>query len=370
MPQAARALNYRRDVRITADLSVNFRKLTPYVAGEQPQFEDKIKLNTNENPYPPSPRVAKALSAFDAAQLKLYPDTNAGRLTEAIARYKGVDSDSVFVGVGSDDVLAMCFMAFFNSGRPVLFPDITYSFYPVWARLFNIKYKTPRLGDGFIIKKEDYLCENGGIIFPNPNAPTGVETPLEDIEDILILNSGSVVIIDEAYVDFGARSAVELLSRYKNLVVVQTFSKSRSLAGLRVGYAIADKMLIDELKTVKNSYNSYTVNRITETVGAAAIEDEEYFRKTVEKIKTTRENTKKRLKELGFEFPDSKSNFIFATHKKARAADIFAALKENRIFVRYFDAPGIDNYLRITVGTDEEMKTLTDFLESYLANKC
>ena len=356
-------------VRKTTDLSKNFRKISPYVAGEQPKFADQIKLNTNENPYPPSDKVTEFLENFNRDELKLYPDTNGGELTQAIADYYGVDASRVFVGVGSDDVLAMCFMAFFNSGKEVLFPDITYSFYPVWANLFNVKYRTPALDENFKIVKEDYFCENGGIVFPNPNAPTGVEMPLADVEEIVSRNSGSVVIVDEAYVDFGAHSALELTNKYKNLVVVQTFSKSRSLAGLRVGFAVADNALIKQLRAVKDSYNSYTINRITAGVGAAAVKDDEYFKSTVERIVKTRENAKNTLRELGFTFPDSKSNFIFASHKSVPAKEIFEALREKHIFVRYFNLPRIDNYLRITVGTDREMKILFDFLAEYLKDK-
>lgn len=347
-------------------LKSNFRDIEPYVPGEQPQYPDKIKLNTNENPYPPSPMVQKVLDDFSADDLKLYPDPNASELVSAIADYYSVDKNNVFVGVGSDDVLAMCFMAFFNSGKPVIFPDITYSFYPVWANLFGVKYDTKPLGDNFRISKEDYFCENGGVIFPNPNAPTGVEMSLDEIEEIVQYNSNRVVIVDEAYVDFGAKSALPLVKKYKNLVVVQTFSKSRSLAGLRIGFAIANEELISVLNAVKNSYNSYTMNSLTIKAGAAAIDDDGYFKRTTEKIIATRENTKKQLAKLGFEFNDSKSNFIFAKHKSVKAVDIFEALREKHIFVRYFNQPRIDNYLRITIGMDEEMQALIEFLKIYL----
>lgn len=348
------------------ELKCNFRDIEPYVPGEQPQYPDKIKLNTNENPYPPSPSVKRVLDDFIIDDLKLYPDPNSSELVGAIADYYSVDKKNVFVGVGSDDVLAMCFMAFFNSGKPVIFPDITYSFYPVWANLFGIKYETKPLDDNFQIKKEDYFCENGGVIFPNPNAPTGVELPLDAIEEIIQKNSDRVVIVDEAYVDFGAKSALPLVEKYKNLVVVQTFSKSRSLAGLRIGFAIANEELISVLNAVKNSYNSYTMNSLTIKAGAAAIADDGYFKQTTEKIIATREITKKQLSKLGFEFNDSKSNFIFARHKSVKAVDIFNALREKHIFVRYFNQPRIDNYLRITIGTDEEMQALIEFLKTYL----
>lgn len=349
-----------------SELKSNFRNIEPYVPGEQPQYSDKIKLNTNENPYPPSPSVQKVLDSFNYDDLKLYPDPNSSELSKAIADYYKIDKKNVFVGVGSDDVLAMCFMAFFNSGKPVLFPDITYSFYPVWANLFGVKYKTKPLDDNFQIIKEDYFDENGGIVFPNPNAPTGVEMPLDAIEEIIQKNSDRIVIVDEAYVDFGAKSALSLVEKYKNLVVVQTFSKSRSLAGLRIGFAVANEELISVLNAVKNSYNSYTMNSLTIKAGAAAIADDSYFKQTVSKIIATRENTKIELSKLGFEFNDSKSNFIFARHKSVKAVDIFNALREKHIFVRYFNQPRIDNFLRITIGTDEEMKILIDFLKDYL----
>ena len=351
-----------------SELKSNFRDIEPYVPGEQPQYPDKIKLNTNENPYPPSPRVQKVLEGFNPDDLKLYPDPNSSELVTAIADYYSVDKKNVFVGVGSDDVLAMCFMAFFNSGKPVIFPDITYSFYPVWANLFGVKYETKPIDDNFQIVKEDYFCENGGVVFPNPNAPTGVELSLDAIEEIIQYNSDRIVIVDEAYVDFGAKSALPLVEKYKNLVVVQTFSKSRSLAGLRIGFAIADEELISVLNAVKNSYNSYTMNSLTIKAGAAAIADDGYFKQTTAKIIETRENAKIQLSELGFEFNDSKSNFIFARHKSVRALDIFNALREKHIFVRYFNQPRIDNYLRITIGTDEEMQALIDFLTDYLGD--
>jgi histidinol-phosphate aminotransferase len=351
------------------ELQKNFRNIEPYVPGEQPQFADKIKLNTNENPYPPSPAMQAVLENCRAEDLKLYPDPNASELVGAIADYYGVDKDMVFVGVGSDDVLAMCFMAFFNSGKPVIFPDITYSFYPVWANLFGVKYELKPLNDDFEIVKSDYFCDNGGVIFPNPNAPTGVELSLDAIEEIVQYNKDRVVIVDEAYVDFGAKSALPLVEKYNNLVVVQTFSKSRSLAGLRIGFAIANKELIAVLNAVKNSYNSYTMNTLTIKAGSAAIRDDSYFRDTVSRIVATREKAKKDLSALGFEFKNSKSNFIFAKHKSISAVEIFNALREKHIFVRYFNQPRIDNYLRITVGTDQEMQALIDFLTNYIKSK-
>ncbi len=346
----------------------NVRKVVPYVPGEQPKVADKIKLNTNENPYPPSPKVGNVLKNFDANSLRLYPDPEAFKLTEAIASYYGVDNNKVFVGVGSDDVLAMCFLTFFASSKPILFPDITYSFYDVWAKVFNIPYKTIPLDDDFKISCDDYMQDNGGVIFPNPNAPTGRDMSLSDIEKIVKNNSNQVVIVDEAYVDFGAQSALGLTDKYDNLLVVQTFSKSRSMAGARIGFAIGSKKLISYLNDVKYSFNSYTLSPLSIELGKAAIEDDEYFKKTCSKLIATRENSVDRLKELGFSCIDSKSNFIFAKHKTCSARYIFESLKKKNIFVRYFDKPRIDNYLRITVGTDEQMdifiKTLKTIVET------
>lgn len=345
----------------------NIRKVVPYTPGEQPNQPDMIKLNTNENPYPPAPKVQQVLKEMDAGDLRLYPDPSAGALVKAIADYYGLKEDQVFVGVGSDDVLAMSFLTFFNGEKPVLFPDITYSFYDVWAELFRIPYERPALDDSFHIKKEDYFKENGGIIFPNPNAPTGVELPLQDIEEILKANPRSVVIVDEAYIDFGAHSALPLISKYDNLLVVQTFSKSRSMAGMRIGFACGNPVLIKYLNDVKYSFNSYTMNRTSLAAGVAAIGDRDYFEDTCQKIMDTREWTQKELKALGFTFQDSKANFIFAAHKTCPAKQIFEALRAKHIYVRYFAKPRIDNYLRITIGTREEMEQLIRFLKEYLA---
>lgn len=345
----------------------NIRKVVPYTPGEQPNQPDMIKLNTNENPYPPAPKVQQVLKEMDAGDLRLYPDPSAGALVKAIADYYGLNEDQVFVGVGSDDVLAMSFLTFFNGEKPVLFPDITYSFYDVWAELFRIPYERPALDDSFHIKKEDYFKENGGIIFPNPNAPTGVELPLQDIEEILKANPGSVVIVDEAYIDFGAHSALPLISKYDNLLVVQTFSKSRSMAGMRIGFACGNPVLIKYLNDVKYSFNSYTMNRTSLAAGVAAIGDRDYFEDTCQKIMDTREWTQKELKALGFTFQDSKANFIFAAHKTCPAKQIFEALRAKHIYVRYFAKPRIDNYLRISIGTREEMEQLIRFLKDYLA---
>lgn len=342
------------------------RQVEPYVPGEQPAGKNLIKLNTNENPYPPSPKVEEALKNMDPEAFRKYPDPASSVLTGALARCYGVDPSQVFVGVGSDDVLAMAFMTFFNGECPILFPDITYSFYPVWAGLFGVPYETVPLDREFRIRPEDYRRENGGIIFPNPNAPTGLFLPLDQVEEILKNNPDSVVIVDEAYVDFGGTSALPLIDKYENLLVVQTFSKSRSMAGMRIGYAFGSRKLISAMENVKYSYNSYTMNQAALCLGAAAVEDTAYFRDTLRRIIRTREETKVWLKELGFSFPDSMANFIFASHEKADAEELYQALKEERIYVRYFKKPVLDRYLRITIGTDQEMAALHDFLKRYL----
>lgn len=344
----------------------NIRKVVPYTPGEQPNKPNMIKLNTNENPYPPAPGVARALRELSADRLRLYPDPKAALLVNEIARYKGLDPSQVFVGVGSDDVLAMSFLTFFNGKKPILFPDITYSFYDVWADMLRIPYRTVPLDEDFRICAKDYRIPNGGIVFPNPNAPTGVECPQEEIETILKANPDVIVIVDEAYVDFGAQSAQPLLEKYDNLLVVQTFSKSRSMAGMRIGFALGSAELIRYLNDVKYSFNSYTMDQTALAAGAAALQDEAYFVQTIEKIKETRERSKKRLTSLGFSFPDSKSNFLFVTHECCPARELFMALREKDIYVRYFDKPRIDNCLRITIGTDEQMDALFAFLEDYL----
>ena len=341
------------------------RKVEPYVPGEQPKHK-VIKLNTNENPYPPSSKVQKIIDEFDAQQLRLYPDPEVSELIAAIAKNKGLDKEQVFVGVGSDDVLAMSFLTFFGSEQPILFPDITYSFYDVWAELFRIPYEQIPLQEDFRICVDDYKRKNGGIVIPNPNAPTGIAESLDAIEEIIAANPDSVVIIDEAYVDFGTKSAQELLKTYENLLVVQTFSKSRSLAGSRIGYAMGSKKLIAYLNDCKYSFNSYTMDRLTIQVGKASMEDEPYFTEQVHRIIETREWAKEQLHKLGFDFPDSKANFIFARHKEIAAEDIFAALKQRNIYVRYFKKTRIDNYLRITIGTKEEMEQLMTALQEIL----
>lgn len=344
----------------------NIRRVVPYTPGEQPKNKNVIKLNTNENPYPPTPRVAEAMKTIRTEDFRLYPDPTASDLVHAIAEEYGLKDEEVFVGVGSDDVLAMCFMTFFNSGKPVFFPDITYSFYDVWADLLRIPYETKALDENFRIVPEDYLAPNGGIVFPNPNAPTGEALPLDQIERIIAGNPDSIVIVDEAYVDFGAESVLPLIHKYDNLVVTQTFSKARSLAGLRIGYAMAGERLIKYLNDVKYSFNSYTMNRPTIVLGKACVEDTEYFHESCKKIIATREKSENMLRKLGFQFQPSLSNFVFVTHPKKSAKEIFEYLKSRNIFVRYFDKPRIDNYLRITIGTDEEMQKLGETLKELL----
>lgn len=343
----------------------NIRKVEPYVPGEQPQRK-VIKLNTNENPYPPAPGVEKALEQMDTDRLRLYPDPTAGVLVNELAEFYGVKPEQVFVGVGSDDVLSMCFLTFFNSEKPIFFPDITYSFYKVWAELYRIPYECQKLDDQFRIVKEDYYKENGGVIFPNPNAPTAVYKELSEIEDIIEHNQDVIVIVDEAYIDFAGRSALELIDKYDNLIVVQTFSKARSMAGMRIGYAISNPTLIKYLNDAKYSFNSYTMNQTSLVAGVESVKDKEYFEETVHKIVEIREWAKGEFAKLGFEFPDSKANFIFVKHPKYDAKELFEALKEHDIYVRYWGSERIEQYLRVTVGTREEMEALFAFLRDYM----
>lgn len=347
----------------------NVRKVIPYVAGEQPKKRDVIKLNTNECPYPPAPGVEKLAADLDCDALRLYPDTNAAPLVDALAAYYQVKPQQVFVGVGSDDVLSMAFLTFFNSDKPILFPDVTYSFYDVWADLYRIPYRTCALDENWHIRPEDYTQPNGGIVFPNPNAPTGVFESLETVEEILKANPNVIVIVDEAYIDFGGVSALPLLEKYENLLVVQTFSKSRAMAGMRIGFCIGNEKLIQYLNDVKFSVNSYTMNYPAQVLGVEAVRDDAYFKATTAKIVATRERVKKELTELGFTFPDSQTNFIFASHKTVPAGEIFRALREADIYVRHWEKPRVADYLRITVGTDEQMDCLISFLRKYLNEK-
>ena len=345
-------------------LEKNIRRVEPYVPGEQPQNK-VIKLNTNENPYPPAPGVQKLLHSMEADRLRLYPGA-AGPLVRALAEYYHVGEDQVFAGVGSDDVLALCFLTFFNSGKPIYFPDITYSFYKVWAELYRIPYEQKELDRQFRLVPEDYYGDNGGVIFPNPNAPTGIYEELSVIEDIIAHNRDVIVIVDEAYVDFAGESAVSLIDRYENLIIVQTFSKARSMAGMRIGYAISNPKLIRYLNDVKYSFNSYTMNQTSLLCGVEAVKDKRYFEECVEKIVRTREWTLEELKKLGFVCMDSKANFIFAMHPEYEAKELFEALKERDIYVRYWGSRRIEQYLRITVGTREEMEVFLAFLKDYM----
>ncbi|MGN1149013.1 MAG: histidinol-phosphate transaminase [Lachnospiraceae bacterium] len=347
----------------------NIRRVVPYVPGEQPKQRDIIKLNTNENPYPPAPGVEKLLLSFDCDTLRLYPDTDSTALTEELAAYYHLKPSQIFVGVGSDDVLSMAFLTFFNSDKPILFPDITYSFYDVWADLYRIPYKVCPLDENFRIVPADYKQENGGVIFPNPNAPTGVFESPDMIEEIIKANPDVVVIVDEAYIDFGGISCLPLLEKYENLLIVQTFSKSRSMAGMRIGFAMGNEKLIGYLNDAKFSFNSYTMNRPSQVFGVEAVRDDAYFKETNAKIIATRERVKVRLQELGFSFPDSKANFIFAAHERIPGEQIFEALKERKIFVRHWNKPRIADYLRITIGTDEQMDALLTALEEIVAKE-
>ena len=343
--------------------------LTPYVPGEQPKIANLIKLNTNENPYPPSPRVLEAIQdelGADAARLRLYPDPNADLLKGTIARTYGLTADKVFVGNGSDEVLAHVFMALLKHERRVLFPDITYSFYPVYCGLYDVDYRTVPLADDFTINPADYAQPNGGIIFPNPNAPTGCLLADDAIEQMLKANPDSVVVVDEAYVDFGGKSAISLVDRYDNLLVVHTLSKSRSLAGLRVGFAVGDPALIEALERVKNSFNSYPLDRLAIVGAVAALEDSGHFEQSRQAIIASRDTLTAALTQLGFEVLPSAANFIFARHPQYDAAQLAQALREKNIIVRHFKLPRIDQFLRITVGTDAECTALIAALRNIL----
>ena len=348
----------------------NIHKVVPYVPGEQPVGTNIIKLNTNENPYPPAPGVADALRgiADEYDLMRRYPDPDARDLTKALADYYGIEDEQVFVGVGSDDVLAMSFLTFFDSDKPLLFPDITYSFYEVWAKLFRIPNKRIPLRDDFTIDPDAYLIPNGGIVIANPNAPTSLALDLDSIEKIVSGNPDSVVIIDEAYIDFGGESALPLIDRYDNLLVVQTFSKSRSMAGARIGMAFGSAKLISYLKDVKFSINSYTMSRDAIRIGtaAASLSDENYFKEVTDRILKTREEAAGRLTEMGFDVAHSATNFLFVTHPDMKASDIYSALKEKNIYVRYFNLPRIDDHLRITIGTPEEMEELYKALQEVM----
>ena len=350
--------------------SPEVRDLEPYVPGEQPKIQNLLKLNTNENPYPPSPKVVDAVQAVlthQADALRLYPDPDATALKQAIAKQQNVDVSQVFVGNGSDEVLAHIFKAFFIQQEPILYPDITYSFYPVYSQFFGVQTKQIPLNEKFEIDISDYEQENGGIIITNPNAPTSIALGLDKIEQLLKANPNRVIVIDEAYVDFGAESAVELISRYENLVVCQTTSKSRSLAGLRVGFAIAQAHLIAALEAVKNSFNSYPIDRFAIAAAVASFEDQDYFQEQCEKVIASREKLVCNLTELSFNVLPSKANFIFATHSLHDAAQLAEKLREQGIIVRYFNKPRINQFLRITIGTDEQNQRLVDTLKMLIS---
>ena len=303
---------------------------------------------------------------MNADRLRLYPDPTASVLVDALAKQYQVDPEQIFVGVGSDDVLSLCFLTFFNSKKPILFPDITYSFYKVWAELYRIPYECPKVDETFRIRREDYYRENGGIIFPNPNAPTAIYENLKFVEDILAHNPDVIVIVDEAYIDFAGESAISLIDKYENLIVVQTFSKARSMAGMRIGYAISNKKLIRYLSDVKYSFNSYTMNQTSLLCGVESVRDQEYFEENLRKLKETREWMKQQLTELGFTYTGADANFIFVTHPVYDAKQLFEALKKEGIYVRFWGSERIEQYLRITIGTQDEMEVLVSFLKNYI----
>lgn len=346
----------------------NVRRVTPYIPGEQPAQEGVIKLNTNECPYPPAPGVTELAKGLSLDKMRLYPEfPEYTELARELASYYHISTKQLFIGVGSDDVLSMAFLTFFHSGRPILFPDITYSFYDVWADVYGIPYEKKPLDDNFRIRTEDYVQPNGGVIFPNPNAPTGLLMELEDVEKIVRANQDVVVIVDEAYIDFGGKSALSFIEKYDNLLVVQTFSKSRAMAGMRIGFAMGSEKLIRYLNDVKYSVNSYTMNYAALQLAVESVKDEAYFKECCARIMRTRDKAERELAELGFSFPKSGSNFIFATHKSVPAEVIYERLKENDIYVRYWDKDRIRNYLRITIGTDEQMERLYEALRKIVS---
>lgn len=342
-------------------------QLVPYVPGEQPKMTRLVKLNTNENPYGPSPKALAAMRGQVTDDLRLYPDPNCEQLKQAVADYYGVQAGQVFVGNGSDEVLAHAFQAFFQQGKPLLFPDISYSFYPVYCGLYGVEPAQIPLDDDFAINLDDYRRENGGIIFPNPNAPTGRLLTLDAIEQLLRQNTESLVLVDEAYIDFGGQSAIALVDKYPNLLVVQTLSKSRSLAGLRVGLAVGQPELIEALERIKNSFNSYPLDRIAIAGAAAAFADRAYFEQTCKRVIASREEMVKQLGALGFEVLPSAANFVFARHRQQDAGELAGKLRERGIIVRHFRQPRIEQFLRITVGTDEQNAELYAELGRILA---
>lgn len=346
-------------------LSERAKRLTPYTAGEQPKDARYIKLNTNENPYPPTPELSGAIREA-AAGLPLYPDPDASALRAAIAKAENIGPDCVFCGNGSDEVLSLTFCAFFDAGLPLLFPDITYSFYPVFAGFYGIPVQTVPLNRDFEIDVADYFRPAGGVIFPNPNAPTGIFLDPGEIRRLLEYHAGKVVAVDEAYIAFGGRSVAGLIRRYPNLLVIRTFSKSHSLAGLRVGYALGQPHLVAGLNRVKNSFNSYPVDRIAAAAAAAAVSDAAYYAGIDGKIAETRGRFSRGLEKLGFTVLPSKANFVFASHPRVPGATLFAKLRENGILVRWFNQPRIRNFLRISIGTDENMEHVLNVLKNFV----
>lgn len=348
-------------------LKDSIKKLIPYTPGEQPRDKKYIKLNTNENPYSPSPRVLEAIKAAVNEDLRLYPDPTTLSLKQSIAGFYKLSEEQIFTGNGSDEILALAFMAFMGNGKKALFPDISYSFYPVYTDIFDIDYRIVPLTEDFSLNVEDYLCENGGVVICNPNAPTGKCLSVEEIKRVLDYNNDSVVIVDEAYIDFGGESVVPLIETYPNLLVIQTMSKSRQLAGLRIGFAMGQKELIDGLETVKNSINSYTLDRLAIAGGCAAMEDREYFEETRLKTIETREWTTVSLQKLGFQVVPSKANFIFAGCPGISGEKVYNYLRENGVLVRYFNKPRISDYVRISIGTPEDMSVLVEVIKQGLS---
>lgn len=349
----------------------NLINITPYVAGEQPKSDKIIKLNANENAYPPSPKVRQILDSYKPEDMRRYPSADAGPLREALAKRAGLSVDNVFVSNGSDDVLATAFRAFFNSDKPIVYPDITYSFYPVWCDLLKIPSRTVPVDENFHISAQSlYGQGNGGVVFANPNAPTSLAESREFVRDVLEHNKDCIVIVDQTYVDFAGEGidCLDMIKQYDNLLVSHTFSKSRSMAGMRIGEAYGSAELIKYMLAVKDSYNSYPVNRLSIETGVASVEDEEYFQDTLRKVITTRESTAEQLKELGFDVPKSQTNFLFVTHPKYKAKDIFEFLREKGIFIRYFNKPRIDDRLRITIGTDDEMIQMINGIKEFMQN--
>jgi len=347
--------------------SEKIRNIKPYIPGEQPLDKKYIKLNTNENPYPPSPKVIEALRAETGADVRLYPDPDATELKKALAGFYHVKPGEVFVGNGSDEVLAFCFPAFFGPNDTISFPEITYSFYPVYADLFGVRYVTVLMNEDFTFNPEGFQPGMKGILLANPNAPTGISLGLDAVEKLLNQFPGTLIIVDEAYADFSGQSAIPLVHRYENLLVIHTFSKSRALAGLRIGYAIGNAALIEGLERVKNSFNSYTVDRMAQCAATAAVNDPEYSRRMCQRIIQTREHVRAKLLDMGFNVLPSSTNFLFVSHRSFTGSELLLKLKQQGILVRHFQKPGIENWLRVSIGTDEEMEVFVQALENILA---